>query len=377
MPFLQFAWPFLIPIVAAFYMVYLCWTKGGDPEQDSATVQYDPPENLTPAECGALLDNGISPRSITATIVDLSVKGYFTIEPNDGGKSASVKKNCDYTFHLLKPVSDWTNMKPHEHAILGAIFLPFNPLRMLADAMSKIKRRATDTPVESLLDQVQATVQADPRLRALSEAEGEAKEVVTLSESQNFFYMHKAELNAYIFSELIASGYYGRRPDQSRQFYVGAGILLGVLLILTGRIFASPATPWIVWILSGVLTTAIVAGFGSLMPARTLAGARALGKLRGFVDFLGRVEKDQIERVEKTPQLFEKYLPYAMALGVENKWAQSFGRITVQPKWHGGQQRNFFPTELVENLNAMPNRTGQAMAPPMRPLGGSLQIPDA
>jgi hypothetical protein len=85
--------------------------------------------------------------------------------------------------------------------------------------------------------------------------------------------------------------------------------------------------------------------------------------VRGFVDFLGRVEKDHIERLEKTPELFEKYLPYAMALGVENKWAQAFGRITLQPKWHRGPGGDFFPTELVEGLNGMSNQTGHRMAP--------------
>ncbi len=50
------------------------------------------------------------------------------------------------------------------------------------------------------------------------------------------------------------------------------------------------------------------------MSARTITGARALEKVLGFEEFLGRVEKDQIERLEKTPELFEKYLPYAMAL---------------------------------------------------------------
>ena len=57
------------------------------------------------------------------------------------------------------------------------------------------------------------------------------------------------------------------------------------------------------------LTVFIIAGFGSFMPARSLAGARVLGKVRGFADFLGRVEKDHIERMEKTPELFEKHLP--------------------------------------------------------------------
>jgi hypothetical protein len=84
--------------------------------------------------------------------------------------------------------------------------------------------------------------------------------------------------------------------------------------------------------------------------------------VREFVDFLGRgVEKDHIERLERTPELFERYLPYAMALGVENKWAQAFGRITVQPKWHRGRGVDFFAPELVEGLGGMSNQTGREM----------------
>ena len=84
--FLRVVWPLLIPVAAAVHMFSLAWTRGGDRQEDSVTVQYDPPENLSPAECGALLANAVSPRDFTATIVDLSVKGYLAIEPSDGGK---------------------------------------------------------------------------------------------------------------------------------------------------------------------------------------------------------------------------------------------------------------------------------------------------
>ena len=91
------------------------------------------------------------------------------------------------------------------------------------------------------------------------------------------------------------------------------------------------------WILAGILTGAIICGFGWFMPARTVAGVRTLEKVLGFEDFLSRVEKDQIARLEKTPELFEKYLPYAMALGVEKKWAQAFSGIAMQPpSWYQG-----------------------------------------
>ena len=359
MPFLLAVWPFLIPVVAAFYMFYFAWTRGGDPEQDSATVQYDPPENLSPAECAALLENAVSPRGITATIVDLSVKGYFAIEPSGGSKAPMSNNdpndNQDYVFHLLKQPDEWNTLKRHEHAVLGAIFLPTNPLRMLTDAMSRLQKVAGNSAPGAAFAGVQAVVKADPRMGALSEANEEARPVVTLSESQNFFYLHKTILSECVFDELIAGGYYTSRPDRMRQFYAGAGILMGILLALVGRFLAAPTTPWSTWLLSAILTALIIMGFGTFMPARSVAGARALGKLRGFVDFLGRVEKDHIERLEKTPELFEKYLPYAMALGVENKWAQSFGRITVQPKWHRGQGADFLPMDLVASLRGMSN----------------------
>ncbi len=81
----------------------------------------------------------------------------------------------------------------------------------------------------------------------------------------------------------------------------------------------------------------MIAIFGWFMSARTVTGERALEKVLGFEEFLGRVEKDQIERLQKTPELFEKYLPYAMALRVEKKWVQAFSGIAMQPpQWYQG-----------------------------------------
>jgi Predicted membrane protein (DUF2207) len=70
------------PIGVALYMFWLAWTRA-DPQQDSISVQYEPPNNFTPGECGALVDNAVVLRCITATITDLSVQGYLTIEQKE------------------------------------------------------------------------------------------------------------------------------------------------------------------------------------------------------------------------------------------------------------------------------------------------------
>jgi hypothetical protein len=104
---------------------------------------------------------------------------------------------------------------------------------------------------------------------------------------------------------------------------------------------------------------------GLVMPARSAAGVRALGKVRGFKDFLARVEKGRLEKLDDTPQLFEKYLPYAMAFGVDNRWAEAFANIAVpRPQWYRGKNNNFFPVQFVSGLNSASGQMGNVEAPP-------------
>ena len=82
----------------------------------------------------------------------------------------------------------------------------------------------------------------------------------------------------------------------------------------------------------------------------------------GFEDFLAHVESDRFNRMIKTPQMFEKFLPFAMALGVEKNWSKAFQNIYTQPpSWYqGGYGPNFYPYMFVNNLNTM---SSQAAAP--------------
>jgi Predicted membrane protein (DUF2207) len=361
-------WPFLIPIAAAFYMFWLGWTKGGDPQRDSATVQYGPPDNLSPAECGALLDNAVALRCVAATIVDLSVKGYLAIEPGAaGGKLPEGTDNPGYVFHMIKPPSDWNVLKAHERAVLSAIFLPTNPLRLLMETMTRLQTATENSPdsdSKSALLRLEAMTTENPALGALAQAGKDPHATVTLSEAQNHFYLHRTAIANCVFDALIASGYYARRPDMVRLLYVASAIMIGLLMVGLGVILAATRTPWQSWMLSGVLTSAIILGFGWFMPARSLSGVRALAKVRGFASFLARVEKDHIERLERSPELFEKYLPYAMALRVENKWAHAFASIAVQqPHWYTGRRSDFLSPDLVKELGAIWNRVAPATTP--------------
>ena len=75
--------------------------------------------------------------------------------------------------------------------------------------------------------------------------------------------------------------------------------------------------------------------FARQMTAKTVKGARTHIAVLGFQEFMNRVDAERLKRMP--PTTFEKYLPYAMALGVEHHWAQAFaGLVKDPPQWYAG-----------------------------------------
>ena len=355
---------FAIPIFVAIWMFWLCWTRGRDPEQGSISVQYDPPDHLTPGECAALVENKIAMNTITATIVDLSVKGYLAIKQGaDSSQAAVASGGKSFVFHLLKEQSDWNTLKPHEQAVLTGMFSRMNPLEILTESMSKLQNAAPDSPaapaygrVRDRIATAEAIIAENPGMREVTDRQFGPRNEVALLELHNQFYMHLPRIRDAVFDSIVASGCYDKRPDRVRLAYGAAGVAIGLVLGAAGVVLAAATKtpPW-AWMLAGVLTGLIILVAGRMMTPRTDAGTQTLAKVMGFRDFIGRVDKDQIERVEKSPDLFEKYLPYAMALRVETKWSQAFGNLSMPaPRWYGSNRvGDFYPAHLVDDLKGM------------------------
>ncbi len=325
--FLQNNWALFAPICALGIMLWLWYTRGRDPEVGSVAVQYEPPPGLTPGEVGTLVDDNVGMRDITASIVDLAVRGFLTIEERPSKHLMGLYSNTEYVFHRAKPPAEWTGAKSHELLLLSGIFQ--NGLR----------------------------------------------DEVALSELQNRFYRNLPGIRGALFDSMVEHGYYLHRPDMVRQFYIGGGIVTGVLLFAIGQYAAQQlgAQP-LPFVIGAILTGAVIAGLGWFMPARTADGVRALHSALGFEDFLSHVEADRMERIAQTPATFEKFLPFAMALGVEKKWVGAFqGIFTQPPSWYQGPVGGpFYAMGFVNSLNQMSARAGQVMASaPRSSSGGS------
>jgi uncharacterized membrane protein len=100
--------------------------------------------------------------------------------------------------------------------------------------------------------------------------------------------------------------------------------------------------------------------FYELLKAPTRIGRLVLDEIEGFKMYLSVAEKDRLNLIhppEETPELFEKYLPYAMALGVENEWGERFADLLARsgyaPQWYNGHHWNhLYPGSFASNLGS-------------------------
>jgi hypothetical protein len=325
--FLSNNWPLFFPVLVGLFMFWIWYTRGRDPRVGPIAVQYAPPDGLTPAEAGTLVDNRAAMRDITATLVDLAVRSYIVIEEKEDSHLMGLISNKDYIFHIQKTAKEWAGLKAHELVLLAAL------------------------SSNGLLTEV------------------------SLSSLENHFYTNLPNIRNSIFSELMELGYFHQRPDYVRNTVMGGGVAIGAVIFILG----SPAAeklgmaPMPFWI-AGILTGAIIAGFGWIISARTMKGVKALAGVLGFEDFLAHVEADRMVRVGQTPETFEKFLPFAMALGVEKKWVGAFQNIYSQPpSWYQGGNYNgaFHPLMFVSSLDMMTSRASSALASAPRSSGTS------
>lgn len=319
-------WPLGIPALVLLVMYRLWRTRGKDPRLRSIAVMYEPPDHLTPAEVGTLVDEHPDTRDITATVVDLAVRGYLRIIERKAEQLFGLWSSREYLFRQAKTRQEWAALATFERRLLEALF--------------------KDSAVDEVL----------------------------LSSLENRFYTALPGIRDAIFQSLQSRRYYNQRPDRVKHGYLVGGVALGITLTVA---LAALADRWgmapLTSLAAGLVSGAIVVAFGRIMPARTQQGTQALEGVLGFEEFLTRVEADRFDRVIKTPELFEKFLPYAMALGVEKNWAAAFETIvTTAPAWYQGSDLSQFNARgFTTRMGDLASRAGSAMTSAPRSSGGS------
>ena len=295
-----------LPFVTFGVMFMLWWYKGRDPDPGlSVAPMYEPPKDISPAEAGTLIDDTIHPRDITSTLIDLAVRGYIKIEETvDKGILFHHK---DYLFHLLKPREQWTDLAPHERVMLENVFAG----------------GGTETRLSSLKNHFYTAI---PVIR---------DDIMSALRRKGMYLLDPESANGYSLFALVVilAPFAAAQFTGYKDFFQSVGLLIGALLVSA-----------VIWWL-----------FARQMTAKTMKGGRTRVAVLGFQEFIRRVDQDRLKRMP--PDTFEKYLPYAMALGLENIWAQKFaGLIQNPPQWYASPNGMMFNPILFSNtMHTMSN----------------------
>jgi uncharacterized membrane protein len=318
--------PLAVPPLVFIGMFHRWRKRGRDPELAPISTQYEPPAQMTPAELGTLIDGKPDMRDITASIVDLAVRGYLHIAETENERFFGIFSSKEYTFTLKRDRAAWGALKAYERDLLDAMFA----------------------------------------------GRGDS---VALSDLKNKFYKHLPGLRDELYHRLVKDGFYTARPDRVRVLYSVGGIAAGIVIGLASSwIMTALGMQPVAGIAAGVISALIIIFFGWFMPSRTTRGTSEIEKVLGFREFLARVESDRLERMVKTPEMFERFLPYAMALGVEDNWAKAFEGIYNQPpSWYSGPGgvHMFRPSTLTQNLGVMSTTAAATLASAPRGSSGS------
>lgn len=302
-------WTLFSPILV-FVLMYRLWNKRGrDPKRRGTIIaQYEPPEKLAPAEIGTMLDGSADNKDVSSTIIDLAVNKFLKIK--------CVKKkgffgmtNIEYSFIKLKD----------------------------------------DEPVRDFEKEI---------MKGIFNGDKEKK----LSELKNKFYKTLAIVKKQLYNGITKKGYYVSNPNNTKIGWLTGGIIGGAFLTV---IFGNLQGGWGVF--SGIVSMAIIVVFSWLMPAVTKKGAELKENILGFKDFLSVTETDRLRfhnAPEKNPQMFEKFLPYAMVLGVEKEWVKQFeGIYNQQPDWYEDSSGRAFNAIILSSIiSDFSNTAGTAMA---------------
>ncbi|HBE89750.1 MAG: hypothetical protein A3E37_02525 [Candidatus Andersenbacteria bacterium RIFCSPHIGHO2_12_FULL_46_9] len=287
-------WIVVLPFIS-LGILYSIWRKyGRDPKGRGAIpAQYDPPEGLSPAQAGTILDERTDQTDLTADIVHMAVNGYLKIRRIEVDKLFG--KNIDYELIKVKEAD-----------------------RLLTSPEKELYK--------SLF--------------------GENKERVKVSDLKNKFYKDWEKVKKVTYESVVELGYFPRNPNTVRAIYILIGIVLG-----GGVSFLSASLLGSIGVVSAIISGLVIVIFGLLMPVKTIKGVLTKEYILGLKRYISIAEKERIKfhnAPEKNPELFDRLLPFAMMLGVEKEWAKQFADIYKQsPSWYEGLAGTHFNAAIL------------------------------
>lgn len=277
-------------------LLVLWYVRGRDPAID-AVAEYipEPPDDLPPGAAGTLLDERADHQDVVATLLGLARHGAIQIheiEPETArrkGRKGGTPR-VEYELEVVDPAAPESRL---ERDLLKALFA----------GSPDVGKRALLRDVKGRFDDQERYIKAD------------------------------------LYQELVDRKYFTRSPEDTRAAWrriswtglIGS-IVLGIILWQLTDAFALLPTVAAAFVWIGMIR------MSKSMPQKTRHGAERAAHWRAFRTYLQSIEKH--ENLAEARTLFDRYLSYAVAFGLEKKWLATFAAAGVSsPAWFDGPSR--------------------------------------
>ena len=270
-------------------------------QHEPVVVEFDPPEKLRAAQIGLILDESADTKDVTATIVDLAVRGRMTITEVDGAKD----------WLLQAKTGDGSSVLPYEQALLDGLF--------------------------------------------------GSRQQVKISELKGTFHTTLQKAEGRILDDAISRKFFTSRPDYAR----GRWGCLGIVILAAGGFATYQLGINFGWGLVGLavlLVGAVLLVTSRHMPQRTAAGRDVMQRAVGFRLYMNTAEKYRQQFAEKA-EIFTQLLPYAIVFGCVTRWAKAFEGIdtSASNNWYVGRAP-FQAAVLSSSLQSMNSSISSAIS---------------
>ncbi len=360
---------YLVLFLIAVYA--LMWVSvGRDPAKRSLVVQYEPPEGFSPAALGYLQERSYDNSQFAAALVSMAVKGAVRIEKDD----------WRWTLHKGPHARDLTpdEVKVFDELLAGRSHLDLEQRhhRRIRKAIKSLKGKLSSQLEREYFVYNRSWFVAGLVLSILGFLVLVWRSRFGITPPAWFLGLWLTGWTVGVVTMLYRAFKelkYGFGGGGAIAFAGGIFLLLFSIPFVGAEVFVSYL--FIQMVPSHLMVAVLAIGitnvvFYHLLERPTLRGRGVLDHLDGFRTFLAATEEDRLDRMadpERTPELFERFLPHAIALGLANRWAESFQDVLTPEvatatgsgalSWYQGSSGGFDASGFASSLGSTLPRT--------------------
>ena len=330
----------LLGLIATLAFYFMAWHRvGRDPRAGTVVPLFSPPDDLSPAGMRYVIKEDSDNRAFAAALVDMGVRGHIRISEQEGGWLSRDSRTIERT-------SSSEPLPEDEEAALAELASPGEIIAMKQENHEKFS---------SAKSALEDTLKKKYEGKLFKRNIGWAVAGLAIFIAALWLAAAAVDLSSGIASPLAVALAVGatlvtlgllllaKQPaNASKCLLIAAIFIFGAVAAALGfPLFVEAlGTGWWFPLLLPALAVPIVISAFWWISAPTADGRKILDHIAGFRQYLSITERERLDRMtppEDTPELFEKYLPYAIALGVENRWADRFAPVLAAAAASGRQ----------------------------------------